>query len=33
MNTIARYLPKGSWHRTRTPEGHTHVELHWEMPL
>ncbi|HIK19751.1 MAG TPA: CHASE2 domain-containing protein [Synechococcus sp. M44_DOE_062] len=32
MNTIARYLPKGSWHRSRTPEGHTHVELHWEMP-
>ncbi|MEN9225411.1 MAG: CHASE2 domain-containing protein [Thermostichus sp. HHBFW_bins_43] len=32
MNTIARYLPKGSWHRTHTPEGHTHVELHWEMP-
>ncbi len=32
MNTIARYLPKGSWHRTQTPEGHTHVELHWEMP-
>ncbi|MGQ9836377.1 MAG: CHASE2 domain-containing protein [Cyanobacteriota bacterium] len=32
MNTIARYLPKGSWHRTHTPEGYTHVELHWEMP-
>jgi signal transduction histidine kinase len=32
MNTIARYLPKGSWHRTQTPEGYTHVELHWEMP-
>ena len=33
MNTIARYLPKGSWHRTHTPEGYTYVELHWEMPL
>ncbi len=32
MNTIARYLPKGSWHRTQTPEGYTQVELHWEMP-
>jgi signal transduction histidine kinase len=32
MNTIARYLPKGSWHRTQTPEGYTHVELRWEMP-
>lgn len=32
MNTIAQYLPQGSWHRRRTSEGWTHVELVWEMP-
>ncbi|MDX2271689.1 MAG: CHASE2 domain-containing protein [Cyanobacteriota bacterium] len=32
MNTIASYLPKGSWQRTLLPNHLTCVELHWEMP-
>lgn len=32
MNTIARYLPKGSWQRIHLPDGRIRVELRWEMP-
>jgi len=31
MNTIARDLPQGSWHR-RYEQGLVEVELHWQMP-
>ncbi len=31
MNTIAKYLPQGSWSRHQTPTGEIHVELQWTM--
>ncbi|GAB4214751.1 MAG: CHASE2 domain-containing protein [Synechococcales cyanobacterium] len=32
MNTIARDLPQGSWHRRHLETGEVEVELHWHMP-
>ncbi len=32
MNTIAGYLPQGTWQRRQTPVGEVHVELQWDIP-